>query len=214
MDQSLLTSNTKKLWDTMKSVTNMSPAKKQITTLDEQNKSNELNDFYLRFDLENFPHECDRVMQPLPETNTISWLEVDPLSVQRLFSTVRTDKTTGPDGLPAFLLKSCAEELTSAWCPVFQRWLDTHTVPALWKRSIITPVPKKSCATVNNDFRPVALTSLIVKCFEKFVASLLKPEVQPTLDACQFAYKNKSSTEDAILCMLHFISKQETKAYV
>lgn len=52
--------------------------------------------------------------------------------------------------------------------------------------------------------------------FKKFVASLLKPEVQPMLDACQFAYKHKRSTEDAILCMLHFISKhlKETKAYV
>lgn len=51
----------------MKSVTNMNPTKKQITTLDEQNKSNELNDLYLRFDQEKFSHECDRVMQSLPE---------------------------------------------------------------------------------------------------------------------------------------------------
>jgi hypothetical protein len=42
----------------MKSVTNMNPAKKEIITMDEHQKSNELNDFYLRFDRENFSQEC------------------------------------------------------------------------------------------------------------------------------------------------------------
>ena len=51
----------------MKSVTNMNPAKKQIT-LDEQKKSNKLNDFYLRFERQNFSQECDRVLQSLPDT--------------------------------------------------------------------------------------------------------------------------------------------------
>ncbi len=38
----------------MKSVTNMKPAQKQITALDEQQKSNELAEFYLRFNSEFF----------------------------------------------------------------------------------------------------------------------------------------------------------------
>ena len=60
----------------MKSVTNMNPAKKQIT-LDEQKKSNKLNDFYLRFERQNFSQECDRVLQSLPDTDDTCCLEVD-----------------------------------------------------------------------------------------------------------------------------------------
>ena len=74
----------------MKSVTNMNPVKKQIITLDEHQKSNELNDFYLRFDSQNFSQECDRVLQSLPDTDDTCCLEVDPTSIRRLFSRVRT----------------------------------------------------------------------------------------------------------------------------
>lgn len=62
----------------MKSVTNMNPAKEQIITLDEQQQSNELNDFYLRFDSQNFSQECDSVLQSLPATEATCCLEVDP----------------------------------------------------------------------------------------------------------------------------------------
>ncbi|KAF7641439.1 hypothetical protein LDENG_00281350, partial [Lucifuga dentata] len=69
------------------------------------------------------------------------------------------------------------EELTPAWCPIFQQSLDTQTVPDLWKNSVIIPVAKKAHLTENNDFRPVALTSVVMKCFEKCVVAMLKEDV-------------------------------------
>ena len=41
--------------------------------------------------------------------------------------------------------------------------LDSHTVPEIWKKSVIVPVPKKTCPSENNDYRPVAITSNVVK---------------------------------------------------
>ncbi|KAI3369260.1 hypothetical protein L3Q82_007515 [Scortum barcoo] len=43
------------------------------------------------------------------------------------------------------------------------------TVPVSLKTSIIVPVPKKSAVTCLNDYRPVALTPVIMKCFERIV---------------------------------------------
>ena len=51
-----------------------------------------------------------------------------------------------------------------------------------------------------NDLRPVALTSIIFKCFEKLVlCELMKEVIKPNLDPLQFAYKEKRNTEDALL---------------
>ena len=50
-----------------------------------------------------------------------------------------------------------------------------------------------------NDLRPVALTSVAMKCLEKVVLQNILPICQPCLDPCQFAYKSKRSVEDAIL---------------
>ncbi|KAI3375982.1 hypothetical protein L3Q82_016509 [Scortum barcoo] len=51
-------------------------------------------------------------------------------------------------------------------------------VPTCFKETIIVPVPKKTKILSLNDYRPVALTSTIMKCFER-------------------------STEDAIALTLH-----------
>lgn len=69
----------------------------------------------------------------------------DPQKVCLFCNKMNTRKSTGPDGISAALLKSCPEELTTAWCPVFQRAVDCHTVPDIWKNSVIVPLPKISC---------------------------------------------------------------------
>ncbi|KAG5282896.1 hypothetical protein AALO_G00035910 [Alosa alosa] len=67
----------------------------------------------------------------------------------------------------------------------------------------IIPVPKKTAPSCFNDYRPVALTPIIMKCFERLVMSHIKAILPPTLDPFQFAYRAKRSTEDAICSALH-----------
>ncbi|KAI3359287.1 hypothetical protein L3Q82_002808 [Scortum barcoo] len=57
--------------------------------------------------------------------------------------------------------------------------LQIGRVPTLWKTSRIVPVPKKNRPSELNDFRPVALTSHLMKTLERLFLSLLRP--QPTL---------------------------------
>ena len=45
-------------------------------------------------------------------------LEIDVDVVTKVFQHVCSRKATGPDGIPAFLLKTFAEELAPAWCPI------------------------------------------------------------------------------------------------
>lgn len=54
-----------------------------------------------------------------------------------------------------------------------------------------------------NDYRPVALTSTVMKCFEMLVLAHIQSSLLPTLDQHQFAYRANRSTEDAINTALH-----------
>lgn len=47
-------------------------------------------------------------------------LMIDPDYIQLLFKPMCPMKSSGPDGISAFLLKVCAEELTPDWCYIFQ----------------------------------------------------------------------------------------------
>ncbi len=83
--------------------------------------------------------------------------------------------------------------------------LCTLRILVIWKSSIVIPVPKKSHPSELNHYRPVSLTSIIMKCFEKLVPNIILPYVSPFLDSFQFAYKQKRGTDDAVACLLHWL---------
>ncbi|KAK3548467.1 hypothetical protein QTP70_013169 [Hemibagrus guttatus] len=94
--------------------------------------------------------------------------------------------------------------------PVIFVFLGTGTMaevlkPACFKTSAIVPVPKKTKITGLNDYRPVALTSVVMKSFERLVLSYLKDITDPLLDPLQFAYRANRSVDDAVNMALHFI---------
>jgi hypothetical protein len=93
--------------------------------------------------------------------------------------------------------------------------LDLCSVPPQWKTSEIIPVPKAKIPLVINDLRPVALTSVIVKCLESIVKKHLCNKVGEMLDCMQFAYKPQRCVEDAVITLLDKICKHldEPKRY-
>ncbi|XP_061736244.1 uncharacterized protein LOC133538608 [Nerophis ophidion] len=112
-------------------------------------------------------------------------------------------KAAGPDKLCPRLLKTCAAELGEPLQRIFNLSLQLGRVPTLWKTSCIVPVPKKNCPSELNDYRPVALTSYLMKTLEWLFLSLLRPQVQHAQDSLQFAYQAGVGVEDAILYLLH-----------
>ena len=82
--------------------------------------------------------------------------------------------------------------------------------------STIVPVPKKAKVTELNDNRPVALISVIMKCFERLVKYHITSSLPDTLDPLQFAYYPNISTDDAIAIALHTTLSHldKTNAYV
>ncbi len=61
-------------------------------------------------------------------------------------------------------------------------------VPSCFKKSTIVPIPKKNKITWLNNWRPVALTPIFSKCFEKLVRDYICSVLPASLDPLQFAY--------------------------
>ncbi len=55
---------------------------------------------------------------------------------------------------------------------IFNLSLSLSVVPLCFKKSTIVPIPKKYKITCLNDWRPVALTPIFSKCFEKLIRRL------------------------------------------
>ncbi len=63
-----------------------------------------------------------------------------------------------------------------------------------------------------NDYRLIALTPIIMKCFERLVMHNIKTSLPNTLDPLQFAYHPNHYTDDTISSTLHLaLTHQENK---
>jgi hypothetical protein len=93
--------------------------------------------------------------------------------------------------------------LAGVFTDIFNLSLSQSAVPTCFKMSTIVIVPKKAKVTELNDYSPVALTSAIMKCFERLVKDHITSTLHDTLDPLQFAYRPNRSTDDAIAVALH-----------
>ncbi|KAK3548885.1 hypothetical protein QTP70_021251 [Hemibagrus guttatus] len=106
----------------------------------------------------------------------------------------------------------CAEQLADVFTDIFNISLSSTIVPTCLKTTTIIPVPKKYPVSCLNDYHPVALTPIIMKCFEKFVMRQIKDLLPPSLDPMQFVYRPNRSTDNAISTTLHLsLSHLENK---
>ena len=81
---------------------------------------------------------------------------------------------------------------------------------------MIRPLPKKKHPSSLNDYRPVALTPIVMKCFERIVLRYLLTFTASHSDPFQFAYRPNRGTDDAILTLLHnaFMHLNKTGSFV
>jgi len=79
-------------------------------------------------------------------------------------------------------------------------------MPSCYKTSAIIPVPKKKTRHQYglSDYWPVALTSIIMKCFEILVKDHISSALPSSPDPFQFAYSPNRSTGDGTFTTLDF----------
>ena len=86
--------------------------------------------------------------------------------VKSILSQLDANKTTGVDGIPATILKECAEELSNPLALLFNSSLRSESVPHLWKRANVTPVFKAEAKDVVENYRPISLLSIPSQCLK------------------------------------------------
>ena len=163
----------------------------------------ELNSFYCRFESDDTKDDANDIISCLTQAVDDDADEIDSATVECMFKRLNVRKAAGPDGIGGRILRLCAAQLCVIFSQLFSWSVRDCIVPRLWKHSIICPVPKSSKTKELNDYRPVALTSIAMKCFERILLSRLLRYTQPFSDPLQFAYKSNRSTNDATLTLLH-----------
>jgi hypothetical protein len=80
---------------------------------------------------------------------------------------MKTHSQGGADTWSALLIKNCKQELKLPLFIIWRKALDTGEIPDSLKKAIIVPIYKGGNRSEAKNYRPVALTSHLIKIFER-----------------------------------------------
>ena len=109
-------------------------------------------------------------------SNPIPSIVISARKVRRVLCSLKTDKTSGPDGIPPRFLKEFADKLAPVLCRLFRLILISCTYPSSWKHALVQPLPKKGDCSNPSNYRPIASLWLLLKfsrlCLARTLSSI------------------------------------------
>ncbi|CAB3995716.1 Hypothetical predicted protein [Paramuricea clavata] len=147
----------------------------------------------------------------MTDLTTISDLTLTEGEVRYVLRNLDEEKATGPDKIPAVLLKNCAASIAPSLCELFNKSLSSGQLPSEWKLSNVCPIPKESPLHEVSNYRPISLLSLVSKVFERCIYNRLIDHISSKLNELQYGFQRGKFTTSQLLHVLHNIHKMLEK---
>ena len=209
--------NPKKFWSFIKSrgqeasgvatLKNKNGYLKSDKTSKAENLNEQFQSVYTREDTSSI---TDKGRSPNPSMTNIT---VTCNGIFKLLKNLKSSKATGPDSIPAFILKEAAQELAPILTLIFQRSLDTGIVPEEWRKAWIVPIYKKGDKHLPGNYRPVSLTSITCKVLEHVIHSSIMSHFDQHNILCdnQHGFRKKRPCETQLIVTIQDIAKNLSK---
>jgi hypothetical protein len=102
------------------------------------------------------------------------------------------------------VLRACADQLAGVFTDIVNMSLIESVIPTCFKQTTIVPVAKNTKATYLNDYRPVVLTSVAMKCFEMLVMDHINTIIPETHSNLHTAQTDPQMLQSLLLSTLPF----------
>ena len=130
-------------------------------------------------------------------------LHITEEAARNVMEALRVESATGPDQLPALILKKMAEPLARPVSMLLQRIVASGQWPDCWRAHWIIPRHKREAVCYAKNYRGVHLTDQISKVSERLLGSHLQShaEAMGMFGPNQFAYRKGLGSRDALAFM-------------
>ena len=127
--------------------------------------------------------------------------------MQKALGSWKSVKSSGPDNIPARLLKEGAAEIAPSLTRLFNLSLLQASILAAWKEAHIIPLHKKGDRSNVKNYRPISLTSVVSKVLEKVICFHLYKYLSTSdlLSNAQHGFRPGRTCESLLLDSVHSV---------
>ena len=120
--------------------------------------------------------------------------------VEQILADLDEHSGTGPDLLPARIIKYCAKQLAYPVLQLALLILASGEWPASWRVHWIAPIYKRGAVFMPKNYRGVHLTAQLSKVIERLLLPLMEPHISlwSLAGKNQFAYTKKKGSRDVL----------------
>ena len=184
----------KKFWSYVKSNSNCHRIPEVVTSNNiSRKKSSDKAELFNNF-------FCDQFSDPSTYSIDINFendhtfnIDFSTSRIKYYLSKINPNKAQGPDEIHGRILKHCASSLAYPLSILFKISYNTGYIPSDWKLAHVVPIHKKGSKSNVANYRPISLTSLVMKTFEKLIRDELMTRYKELLDPRQHGFLPQKS---------------------
>ena len=123
--------------------------------------------------------------------------------IKGLLNDINISKSEGPDDIHPKLLKVLSENdsFVHAIEILFRKCYESGKLPEVWKTAKVTALHKKVIKCDAKNYRPISLTCILCKVFEKIVRTHILQHFEPFIHSSQHGFLNgKSCLSNLLNC--------------
>ena len=124
--------------------------------------------------------------------------------VEAVLKSLDPNKATGPDEIPARILKETATTIAPSLCKLFNRSLGEGYIPSEWKLANVVPVYKKDETDHVENYRPISLLCNISKVLERCVLNRIHDRLDDQIADCEHGFRSGRSCVTNLLGTLDY----------
>ena len=119
-----------------------------------------------------------RVSKLVAQSQSMTDLVFDEQDVLGAIKAMDRYSAVGPDKFPAIILKECGQVLAPVVTQLWRASLDSGDIAAKFKSQSVIPLFKKGNRSIAANYRPVSLTSHLIKMFERVFRAKLDDYIE------------------------------------
>ena len=137
------------------------------------------------------------------EATTLTTIKFTEEDMMRACKEIKTSSSSGPDEFPALLLNKMSEPLAVPLTKLWKQSVEVGKVPTMFKIGTISPIHKGGNRKQAKNYRPVCLTSVLSRAFEKIVQknTIHFLEKHLKINASQYGFRaGRSCLSQLLVC--------------